>query len=120
VAQSSGPRYRKEQAVMSQIAQFARFIAKPGQGDKVFAALADASVAAAGEEGTLVYAIHVAPEDPDAVWMYELYASPEAQAAHSGSEATVRLRAAVKDLLAEPLTVSKGVPSKVFGLPSGK
>jgi quinol monooxygenase YgiN len=105
---------------MPQIAQFARFNAKAGQGDKVLAALTDASAAAAGEEGTLVYAIHVAPDDPDAVWMYELYASPEAQAAHSGSEATARLRAAVKDLLAEPLTVSRGVPSRAFGLPSAK
>jgi quinol monooxygenase YgiN len=105
---------------MPQIAQFARFAAKPGQGDKVFAALEDASVAAGQEEGTLVYAVHVAPDDPDAVWMYELYASPEAQAAHSGSEATARLRAAVGDLLAEPLAVSKGVPTKAFGLPSAE
>lgn len=105
---------------MSQIAQFARFAAKPGYGDKVFAALEEASVAAAEELGTLVYAVHVAPEDPDVVWMYELYASPEAQAAHSGSEATARLRATVGDLLAEPLAVSKGVPAKSFGLPAAR
>ena len=105
---------------MTQIAQFARFAAKPGQGDKVFAALADASAAAAQEEGTLVYAIHVAPEDPDTVWMYELYTGPEAQAAHSGSAATAQLRAAVADLLAEPLSVSRGVPTKAFGLPAAR
>lgn len=105
---------------MTQIAQFARFAAKPGLGGKVVAALEDASVAAADEEGTLVYAIHVAPDDPDTVWMYELYASPEAQAAHSGSTATAALRAAVADLLNEPLAVSKGVPAKAFGLPSAQ
>jgi quinol monooxygenase YgiN len=105
---------------MTQIAQFARFAAKPGLGGKVVAALQDASVAAAAEEGTLVYAIHVAPDDQDTVWMYELYTSLEAQAAHSGSAATARLKAAVADLLAEPLAVSKGVPADAFGLPSAK
>ena len=101
---------------MAQIAQFARFIAKPGHGGKVVAALEDASLAAAEEQGTLVYAIHVAPDDADTVWMYELYASPEAQVAHSGSAATARLRAAVADLLDEPLAVSKGVVHKALGL----
>ena len=105
---------------MTQIAQFARFVAKDGLGGKVFAALQDASVAAAEEEGTLVYAIHVAPDNPDIVWMYELYANTDAQVAHSGSAASARLRAAVGDLLAEPLTVAKGVPTKAFGLPSAK
>ena len=101
---------------MAQVAQFASFIAKPGLGGKVVAALEDASLAAAEEPGTLVYAIHVAPDDADTVWMYELYASAEAQAAHSGSAATTRLRAAVADLLEEPLTVSKGILHKALGL----
>jgi quinol monooxygenase YgiN len=50
--------------------------------------------------------------------MYELYASPDAQAAHSGSEATARLRAAVADLLSEPLTVTRGSALNSLGLPS--
>jgi len=49
--------------------------------------------------------------------MYELYASVEAQVAHSGSEATARLRAAVADLLAEPLTVTRGSTLNSLGLP---
>ena len=48
--------------------------------------------------------------------MYELYASPEAQAAHSSSEATARLRAAMGDLLDEPITVSKGTLHSALGL----
>jgi len=102
---------------MDQIAQFAKFAARPGHGEKVLAALEDASRAAAEEQGTLVYVIHVAPDNADTIWMYELYASAEAQAAHSGSAATARLRAAVADLLAEPLTVSKGILHKALGLP---
>ncbi|MGC0367382.1 quinol monooxygenase YgiN [Rhodococcus sp. 27YEA15] len=99
------------------VAQFARFTAKPGQADKVVAALEEASIAARSEEGTLVYAIHVFPDTPDVVWMYELYTDAAAQQAHSSSAATDRLKAAVKDVLAEPLTVSKGNPHSAFGLP---
>ena len=49
--------------------------------------------------------------------MYELYESSEAQQAHSGSEATARLRAAVGDLLKEPLSVQRGTVHEGFGLP---
>jgi quinol monooxygenase YgiN len=90
------------------IAQYARFAAKEGLGEKVRAALDDAAVAAAQEPGTLLYLIHDVQTEPDTIWMYELYASPEAQTAHSGSDATARLREAVADLLREPLTVSRG------------
>jgi quinol monooxygenase YgiN len=105
---------------MKQLAQFAKFTAKPGHGDQVVAALEDASLAAAKEEGTLVYVIHVAPDNPDSVWVYELYGSTEAQLEHSGSEATARLRAAVANLLDEPITVSKGLVHKALGLSAGR
>ena len=38
---------------MTQIAQFAKFAAKPAHGEKVLAALEEASLAAAEEQGTL-------------------------------------------------------------------
>jgi quinol monooxygenase YgiN len=93
---------------MAQIAQYARFAARPGLGEEVLALLDDASRAAAEEPGTITYTVHVDPNDGDVVWMYELYSSPEAQAAHSSSEATAKLRAGVAGLLAEPLSVSRG------------
>ncbi|TWG98562.1 quinol monooxygenase YgiN [Nocardioides sp. J9] len=102
---------------MSQIAQFARFPAKPGRGADVVAALETALAAARGEAGTQVYAIHVQPDDADVVWMYELYESAQAQANHSSSEATAALRAAVGDLLDGSLTVSRGSIHAGFGLP---
>jgi quinol monooxygenase YgiN len=104
---------------MAPVAQYAKFPAKPGLGGKVKEALNDAAEAAANEAGTLVYVIHETPDDPDTIWMYELYDSPESQVAHSSSEATGRLRAAVADLLDGPLTVSKGVPVRAQGLPGG-
>jgi quinol monooxygenase YgiN len=101
---------------MPKIAQYAKFAAKPGQGAAVREALEKAADAAANETGTLVYIVHVAVDDPDTIWMYELYASVEDQQAHSSSDATATLRATVGDLLVEPLVVSKGEPARVIGL----
>lgn len=103
---------------MSRIAQFARFHAKPGRGTEVVEALEAAFLAAASEPGTQVYAIHIQPDDPDVVWMYELYESEQAQRSHSGSDATAALRAAVGDLLDGALTVSRGAVHHEFGLPA--
>ena len=103
---------------MTRIAQFAKFTARSGCGQKVVEALEDALVSADTEAGTQVYAIHRLEDDPDVVWMYELYADAAARAAHSGSAATGALRAAVADLLAEPLTVSRCLVGPEFGLPA--
>ena len=103
---------------MSYIAQYARFAAKEGLAGKVREALEEAATAAAEEPGTLLYLIHDSQTEPDTLWMYELYSSPDAQAAHSGSEATARLRAAVAALLSEPLTVTRGSALNSLGLPS--
>lgn len=101
---------------MSRIAQYARFAAKEGLGGKVREALEEAALAAAEEPGTLLYLIHDSQTEPDTIWMYELYENSDAQAAHSGSEATARLRATVGDLLAEPLVVSRGSALNSLGL----
>jgi quinol monooxygenase YgiN len=103
---------------MTRIAQFAKFTARPGDGDGVVAALQTALASARTEPGTHVYAIHRQADDPNVVWMYELYASADAQVAHSGSAATAELRAAVGELLAEPLTVTRGLVEEEFGLPT--
>src|ERR1700722_1836452 len=102
---------------MSYIAQYARFAAKEGLRDKVRAPLDLAAESAANEPGTILYLIHDSQTEPDTIWMYELYAGPDAQAAHSGSEATAQLRATVADLLREPLTVTRGSTLNSLGLP---
>jgi quinol monooxygenase YgiN len=101
---------------MSMVAQYARFVAKKGMGGAVRDALELAAETAATEVGTVVYIVHVALDDPDTVWMYELYASLEAQQLHSSSEATAQLRATVADLVGEPIVVLKGEPVRVLGL----
>lgn len=103
---------------MTRIAQFAKFTAKPGRGGVVVAALETALAGARPEVGTEVYAIHVAADDPDVVWMYDLYSDAEAQAAHSSSAATAQLPASLTELLAEPLSVLRGPVHQDFGLPA--
>jgi quinol monooxygenase YgiN len=102
---------------MPRIAQFAKFTAREGHGPTVVEALENALASARTEPGTQVYAIHQQVDDPDVVWMYELYADADARAAHSGSAATSTLRAAVADLLTEPLAVSRCRVGHEFGLP---
>lgn len=102
---------------MTGIAQFAQFKVKYGRGKEIVAALEAALVAAEAEAGTEVYAIHVAPDDPDTIWMYELYVDTEAQVAHATSAATDQLRAVFEDLISEPVIAMLGIPHKQFGLP---
>ncbi|MEU6701887.1 antibiotic biosynthesis monooxygenase [Pseudonocardia sp. NPDC046786] len=109
---------QEEVGRMGQVAQVARFVAKQDAVEPLLAALDDASAAAAGEPGTLVYVTHVERDAPHVLWVYELYADDEAHAAHSGSEATARLRAALAETLAEPPTVTQAVPRRQLGVPA--
>jgi quinol monooxygenase YgiN len=102
---------------MALFAQSAKYIAKPGRGGKIVAALESALAAASLEDGTLVYAIHRSTDHPDVVWMYELYADPDAHGSHSVSTATSILRSATADLVAQPLSVVRGPVHQSFGLP---
>jgi 4-carboxymuconolactone decarboxylase len=104
---------------VSRIAQFARLAARPGCGTEVQTALREAKTAAEAEPGTEVFAIHTEPGNPEVVWVYELYLDSDAQAAHSGSAATARLRETLADRLLEPLSVLRGALEDDFGLPAG-
>ena len=103
---------------MAQIAQIVKFTAKSGRGPDIVKALETAAVAAAVEPGTYAYAIHTAVDNPDVVWMYELYADTAAQQAHSGSEASTQLRAAVGDLVDAPTELNRCELHQAFGLAS--
>lgn len=104
---------------MTQVAQIARFVAKQGEHERLLAAIDEASVAAAQESGTLLYISHVDHADERTVWVYELYDSEEARAAHLASEATTRLRAAVADVVIEPISVTRARPRRTVGVPVG-
>ena len=99
------------------IASHVRFTAHAGRGDELLAAVEDMFPTAAEEAGTLVYAAHRVPDDPDAVVMYELYASADAQEAHGRSDAAAAFGAALDGLLAREPEVWTTRPVRALGLP---
>ncbi len=95
----------------------ARFQAEAGRGDELVAAVDEMFETVVNEADTLVYALHRDRDDPDALWMYELYADQAALDAHGRSDAARRLGERLEDLLArEPevgfthLVRAKGLP----------
>lgn len=99
------------------IASHVKFTAQAGRGDELLAAVEEMFPTAADEPGTLVYAAHRVPDEPDAVVMYELYASSEAQDAHGQSDAAARFGAALDGLLAAEPEVWTTRPVRALGLP---
>jgi len=82
------------------ISVIAKIPCQPGTRDDLVAAFRDYFPQVEGEEGTLVYAISTDNADPDVVWVYELYPSDDALAAHSGSDAFKAFGGALAGLLA--------------------
>jgi quinol monooxygenase YgiN len=105
---------------VTRVAQFAKLTGNPGCGAQVETALQAAKAAAANEPGTEVFAIHRDPAEVDVRWVYEVYLSRDAQAAHSGSAATAQLRETLSGLLSEPLSVLQGLLLEEFGLPADR
>ncbi len=97
---------------MSRVAVVAKITAKPGERDALVAALQQALETAAGEPGTLVYALHADTKEADVLWMYELYADQGALDAHMGSPAFKALGPAIGPHLA-------GMPELHFSTPVG-
>lgn len=87
---------------MTKTSLIVKMTAKSGQRDDVLAALMAVMPAAEAEEGTEVYSFHLDRNDPDTVWVFELYADDAALAAHAQSPAVAEMFAAVGPLLAEP------------------
>ncbi len=92
---------------MSKIAVVAKLTAQPDRRADVRAALEKLAVSTTDEAGTLLYVFNQETQNPDVFWFYELYASNEALAAHSGSAAMAEAFGALGDALAEaPLIVT--------------
>lgn len=105
---------------MSQLAVHARFVATSGRGPELRDAVEAMAQAAAEEPGTLVYAVHRDRDQPDAVVMYELYASDEALDAHGSTDAARRFGEVLGDLLAEEPGVWFSRPWQVKGIPAAE
>jgi quinol monooxygenase YgiN len=66
---------------------FTRLRAAPGQVDALRAAFEPLHMAAFGEPDTVVFAVHVAADDPNLLLCYEVYADDAALARHRSSGA---------------------------------
>jgi quinol monooxygenase YgiN len=97
---------------MSQISVIAKVPAAPGQRAELAAALQGALNTAEGEAGTRYYILHTDDNDPDLLWMYEMYESKADLDAHMGSEAFQALGGVIGPFLG-------GRPELIFTKPIG-
>lgn len=102
---------------MPKIAVMAKLIAAEGKGDELEAVLSKILPVVQDEEGTEVYVLHRADENPNVFWFYELYRDQGALGTHSSSDAMKEMLRGLGGLLegSAELIIStpvggKGVP----------
>ncbi len=71
---------------MTKVAIFARIPLKPGTRAEAAKGLQACIDNAHTEAGTLLYILHEDPNDPDALFFYDLYADSDALTVHGASE----------------------------------
>jgi quinol monooxygenase YgiN len=102
---------------MSQVIYIAKLTAKLGQRAALLAVVDDATKAAQDEPGTVAYVSHTIEDEPDSIYLYEVYASEEARAEHANGAGVAALRAALPAVLATPSAVSRVTIHGGFGVP---
>jgi quinol monooxygenase YgiN len=80
---------------------YGRMTALPGRRDELIAALLD-GLRAGGDGGLLSYTINAAFDDPDAIWLTQLWVDKDAHDATTRSEAVAAASRRVPALLAGP------------------
>jgi quinol monooxygenase YgiN len=78
-----------------------RLLAEPGKGDDLEAILLEAAEALKADDDCLLYAVSRQPDDPEAVWVTEIWTSREAHRASLGDEATRAMIEEAMPLIAE-------------------
>jgi quinol monooxygenase YgiN len=101
---------------MSKVSILAKLPLRPGTRDEFVAAFSQMFPVVDGEEGTLIYTLHLDAKDEDLVWVYEMYASDEALAAHSGSDGMKAGLAAFGGFIAGPAELIRMTPVGGKGL----
>lgn len=102
---------------MPKVAVLARVKAKKGEGEELIATFKPVIERAEEEPGTLLYVLHRSKDDPDLLWVCELYADDDAFAAHAGSDAMAAAAPRLGELIAESELVL-GEPLSGKGLPA--
>lgn len=83
------------------LAMVVEFRAAPGRVDELRAALLAIVGPSRAEEGCLRYDLHVDREDPDVLAFYEVWATPDAHAAHDRTPHIEHVRTVLPELVAD-------------------
>ena len=89
---------------------FAKLIAKSGQRDELARRLDAIRREAESEPGTLVFTVHTARDNDDAVLCYEVYRDDAAMAAHREGKALLALMDVISDLIASAPEITYVTP----------
>ena len=87
------------------LAMVVEFRAIPGKADELRAELLGLVGPTRAEDGCLRYDLHVSREEPDVFAFYEVWATPEAHAAHDLTPHIARIRDVLPTLVVEPARV---------------
>ncbi|MQY29790.1 hypothetical protein NRB56_53830 [Nocardia sp. RB56] len=80
---------------------FGRMIALPGRRDEVIALIKESALAAGDDSGLLTYTVNTALDDPDALWVTELWIDQEAHDTATRSDPVTEVTQRFLELLAE-------------------
>lgn len=97
---------------MRRIGLYVRFRARPGQRDALAARLLTAAEGMAGVAGCELYVVNTAPDEPDTVWVTEVWRSA---ADHEASLTVPGTRAFIE----ETLPLMAGPPERIDTTPLG-
>lgn len=100
---------------MSKTVTIAKLPLKPGARDDFVKAFNTMFTTVNEEAGTLLYALHLDDNNPDLVWVYELYADEAALVAHGSSEGMKAGMAAFGPYLAEGVELIRATPVAAKG-----
>lgn len=86
--------------MMSKFAMYGKLKAQPGQGEALAGILLEAAKQCESVPGCELYIVNVAEEDPDTIWVTELWSDAEAHAASLRDEETLAMIARARPLIA--------------------
>jgi quinol monooxygenase YgiN len=97
---------------MSRYGLFGKLTAHPGQGDALAGLLLEAASIMPGDPECELYVVNRAPDEPDAVWVYEVWTSRDAHAASLTNEA-------VRDVIQLAMPLIADMSARVELQPAG-
>jgi quinol monooxygenase YgiN len=83
---------------MSKVSLLIKFTAKPGMRDMLMEHFRSLVETVNIEEGTIDWAVHISPIEPDAVWLYEVYQDQAAMDTHNITEANAQAKIKTSEL----------------------